>query len=185
MIDGKNLVKDETNCYNCGCNLKPVCPDYEGNKMQLRVQRLHDEAKLPVRAHPTDAGMDLFFCPAPQDNIPKQIESIFPHGLAVLPTGLKMEVPEGYMLEIKNKSGIASKRGLIVGACVVDRGYTGEIFVNLHNPSDRTQTLHAGDKIAQAVLVKINTEVQLVEAESIYDDETSRGEGALGSTGDR
>ncbi len=89
------------------------------------------------------------------------------------------------MLEIKNKSGIASKRGLIVGACVVDRGYTGEIFVNLHNPSDRTQTLHAGDKIAQAVFVKIETNVKLVESDSIYDDETSRGEGALGSTGDR
>ncbi len=89
------------------------------------------------------------------------------------------------MLEIKNKSGIASKRGLIVGACVVDRGYTGEIFVNLHNPSDRTQTLHAGDKIAQAVFVKIETSVKLVESDSIYDDETSRGDGALGSTGDR
>ena len=89
------------------------------------------------------------------------------------------------MLEIKNKSGIASKRGLVVGACVVDRGYTGEIFVNLHNPSDRTQTLHAGDKIAQAVFVKITTDVQLVESDSIYDDETSRGDGALGSTGDR
>jgi len=89
------------------------------------------------------------------------------------------------MLEIKNKSGIASKRGLVVGACVVDRGYTGEIFVNLHNPSDRTQTLHAGDKIAQAVFVKIETSVRLVESDSIYDDETSRGEGALGSTGDR
>ena len=89
------------------------------------------------------------------------------------------------MLEIKNKSGIASKRGLVVGACVVDRGYTGEIFVNLHNPSDRTQTLHAGDKIAQAVFVKIETNVKLVESDSIYDDETSRGEGALGSTGDR
>ena len=89
------------------------------------------------------------------------------------------------MLEIKNKSGIASKRGLVVGACVVDRGYTGEIFVNLHNPSDRTQTLHAGDKIAQAVFVKIETSVRLVESDSIYDDETSRGDGALGSTGDR
>ena len=89
------------------------------------------------------------------------------------------------MLEIKNKSGIASKRGLVVGACVVDRGYTGEIFVNLHNPSDRTQTLHAGDKIAQAVFVKIETNVKLVESDTIYDDETSRGEGALGSTGDR
>ena len=89
------------------------------------------------------------------------------------------------MLEIKNKSGIASKRGLLVGACVVDRGYTGEIFVNLHNPSDRTQTLHAGDKIAQAVFVKIETNVKLVDSDNIYDDETSRGDGALGSTGDR
>ena len=89
------------------------------------------------------------------------------------------------MLEIKNKSGIAFKRGLIVGACVVDRGYTGEIFVNLHNPSDRTQTLHAGDKIAQAIFVKINTDINLVVSDHIYDEETTRGEGALGSTGDR
>ena len=185
MIDGKELMKNETDCYNCGCNLKPVCPDYQGNEMKVRVQRLHENAKLPVRAHPTDAGMDLFFCPAPQDDIPKQIESVLPHGSSLFPTGLKIEVPEGYMLEIKNKSGISSKRGLIVGACVVDRGYTGEIFVNLHNPSDRTQTLHAGDKIAQAVFVKITTDVQLVESDSIYDDETSRGDGALGSTGDR
>ncbi len=153
--------------------------------MKVRVQRLHENAKLPVRAHPTDAGMDLFFCPAPRGDIPKQIESVLPHGSSLLPTGLKIEVPEGYMLEIKNKSGISSKRGLIVGACVVDRGYTGEIFVNLHNPSDRTQTLHAGDKIAQAVFVKITTDVQLVESDNIYDDETSRGDGALGSTGDR
>ena len=94
MIDGKKLVKNETNCYNCGCNLKPVCPDYEGDKMQLRVQRLHDEAKLPVRAHPTDAGMDLFFCPEPQDNIPKQVESVLPHGSSLFPTGLKIEAPE-------------------------------------------------------------------------------------------
>jgi len=185
MIDGKELLKNESECYNCGCNLKEVCPEYEGNKMQVRVQRLHEGAKMPVRAHATDAGMDLFFCPPPNDMIPSQIESIFPHGLAVLPTGLKIEVPEGYMLEIKNKSGIASKRGLLVGACVVDRGYTGEIFVNLHNPSDRCQTLHAGDKIAQAVFVKITTDLVLVEAESIYDSETSRGDGALGSTGDK
>ena len=185
MIDGKELLKNESECYNCGCNLKEVCPDYEGNKMQVRVQRLHEGAKMPVRAHATDAGMDLFFCPPPNDMIPSQIESIFPHGLAVLPTGLKIEVPEGYMLEIKNKSGIASKRGLLVGACVVDRGYTGEIFVNLHNPSDRCQTLHAGDKIAQAVFVNITTDLVLVEAESIYDSETSRGDGALGSTGDK
>ena len=184
MIDGKELVKGEENCYNCGCNLKPVCPGYEKPKMKVRVQKLHDNAKLPVRAHPTDAGMDLFFCPAPRDDIPKQIESVLPHGSSLFPTGLKIEVPEGYMLEIKNKSGIASKRGLLVGACVVDRGYTGEIFVNLHNPSDRTQTIHAGQKIAQAVFVKIREDIEIIESENIYDKETSRGDGALGSTGE-
>ena len=184
MIDGKDLVKGEQNCYNCGCNLKPVCPGYEKPKMKIRAQKLHENAKLPVRAHPTDAGMDLFFCPAPRDDIPKQIESVLPHGSSLFPTGLKIEVPEGYMLEIKNKSGISSKRGLLVGACVVDRGYTGEIFVNLHNPSDRTQTIHAGQKIAQAVFVKIREDIEIVESENIYDKETNRGDGALGSTGE-
>ena len=185
MTDKVILVERKEECYNCGCNLKKVCPGYEEETPQVRVQKLHEEAKMPVRAHATDAGMDLFFCPPPNNLIPNQSESITPHGSSVLPTGLKIEVPEGYMLEIKNKSGIASKRGLLVGACVVDRGYTGEIFVNLHNPSDRCQTLHAGDKIAQAVFVKITTDLVLVEAESIYDSETSRGDGALGSTGDK
>ena len=108
MTNKNKLTKDKEDCYNCGCNSKPICPDYEGNKMKVRVQRLHENAKLPVRAHPTDAGMDLFFCPAPRDDIPKQIESVLPHGSSLFPTGLKIEVPEGYMLEIKNKSGISS-----------------------------------------------------------------------------
>ena len=185
MIDGKKLIKGELECYNCGCNLKPVCADYERAFTELRVQLLHENAKMPERAHPTDAGMDLFFCPPPNPDLPKQIESVPPFSNSLFPTGVKIEVPEGYMLEIKNKSGIAARRGLLVGACVVDRGYTGEIFVNLHNINHRTQTFHAGDKIAQAVLVKITTDVELVEAENIYDDETSRGSGALGSTGNK
>ena len=189
MIDGKDLVKDQKECFGCGCNLKPACPGYWDNKeeckMKVRVQKVHENAKMPVRAHPTDAGMDLFFCPPPRAELDSQIETVLPFGSSVIPTGLKIEVPEGYMLEIKNKSGIASKRGLLVGACVVDRGYTGEIFVNLHNVTHRNQTLHEGDKIAQAVFVKITTDVELVESETIYDDETSRGDGALGSTGDR
>ena len=153
--------------------------------MKVRVQRLHENAKMPLRAHATDAGMDLFFCPTPKPELTSQVETVLPFGSSVIPTGLKIEVPEGYMLEIKNKSGIASKRGLIVGACVVDRGYTGEIFVNLHNVTHRNQTLHDGDKIAQAVFVKVETNVRLVETDHIYDEDTTRGDGALGSTGDR
>ena len=153
--------------------------------MKLKFYKVRPDAKIPIRVHSLDAGMDLFFCPPPNPDLPKRIESVPPFGNSVFPTGVKIEVPEGDMLEIKNKSGIASKRGLLVGACVVDRGYTGEIFVNLHNINHRSQTFHAGDKIAQAVLVKISTDVELVEAENIYDEETSRGEGALGSTGNK
>ena len=191
MNDQTNLFNVADECYDCGCDLKPACPGYwdekkeENNKMRVRVQRVHENAKLPKRAHEDDAGMDLFFCPPPKPELDSQIETVLPFGSSVLPTGLKIEVPKGYMLEIKNKSGIASKRGLIVGACVVDRGYTGEIFVNLHNITHRNQTLHEGDKIAQAVFVKVRTDIELIDSDHIYDDETSRGEGALGSTGDR
>jgi dUTP pyrophosphatase len=157
----------------------------DNTTIQVRVQRLHEKSKMPRRAHPTDAGMDLFYCPSPQPEIPGQIETILPHGTSVLPTGLKIEVPEGYMLEIKNKSGIASKLGLLVGACVVDRGYTGEIFVNLHNVTQRNQIIREGAKIAQGVFVKIPTQVSLIESDVIYDFETARGDGSLGSTGDR
>jgi len=180
-----NLFNVSDECYDCGCDLKPACNERRENAMEVRVERLHENAKMPVRAHPTDAGMDLFYCPTPKPEIGAQVETVLPFGSAVIPTGLKIEVPEGYMLEIKNKSGIASKRGLLVGACVVDRGYTGEIFVNLHNVTHRNQTIHDGDKIAQAVFVKITTDVVLVESDNIYDDTTSRGAGALGSTGDR
>lgn len=155
------------------------------DKVCVRVQKLHEGSKMPARAHSADAGMDLFYCPPPKEEIPNQIETVLPHGTSILPTGLKIEVPTGYMLEIKNKSGIASKRGLLVGACVVDLGYTGEIFVNLHNVTQRNQIIKAGDKIAQAVFVKIPTQVILVESDTIYDSETERGDGALGSTGDR
>ena len=148
--------------------------------MMLEYSRVRKGVHPPERANPSDAGLDLFFNPEDGDSI-----TIEPGTSAVLPTGCRFGVPHGYMLEIKNKSGIASKRGLLVGACVVDRGYTGEVFVNIHNPSDRTQTIHAGDKIAQAVFVKITTDISLIESEYIYDEGTSRGAGALGSTGDR
>ena len=114
MNDQSNLFKADDQCYDCGCDLKPACADREGNKMRVRVQRVHENAKMPVRAHKTDAGMDLFFCPPPKPELDSQIETVLPFGSSVIPTGLKIEVPEGYMLEIKNKSGIASKRGLIV-----------------------------------------------------------------------
>jgi len=147
--------------------------------MKAKVYKIRNDAKLPERAHDSDAGMDFFFCPEDDRDV-----CIEPGQSAVLETGMKVEVPEGCMLQIMNKSGIASRRSLITGACVVDRGYDGEIFINLHNVGSETQTIKVGQKTAQGVFVRIESPV-LVEVEKgdIYGYHTPRGAGGFGSTG--
>jgi len=148
--------------------------------MKLKVFKMRENAKLPVRAHTTDAGMDFFF--APKDNAPLLVH---PGRSCLLETGVKVEVPEGHMLQIMNKSGIASKRSIVTGACVVDRGYDGEIFVNLHNIGRETQICEPGTKIAQGVFVRISTPSLLeIGEDNIYATGTDRGTGGFGSTGD-
>lgn len=148
---------------------------------KVRVYRTRPKAKLPERAHSTDAGMDFFFSPV--EGVSARIK---PGQSVLLETGIKMQVPPDCMLQIMNKSGIASKRHLITGACVVDEGYTGEIFVNLHNIGTEIEFVEPGQKIAQGVFVRIEKPLLLeVEDGNIYEDETARGSGALGSTGDR
>ena len=90
------------------------------------------------------------------------------------------------MLQIMNRSSIAAKRSLVVGAQVVDAGYNGEVFINLHNIGQYSQTIKPGERIAQAVLIPV-VHVNPVEYE--WDDlysqvrvHSSRGDGALGST---
>jgi len=87
------------------------------------------------------------------------------------------------MLEIKNKSGIAHKQKLIVGACVVDPGYTGEIFVNLHNIGGSTKIIQQGQKVAQAVLVPVVACGIEETSDDPSDTKTSRSAGGFGSTG--
>ena len=154
--------------------------------MLLKIARTHNMAKLPSRANPSDAGTDVFYCPK-QDPYNFKHVDLDPGDSVVLPTGLKVEVPHGYMLEVKNRSGMAAKKSLVVGACVVDSGYSGEIFVNLHNIGNTKKTVEVGDKIAQLVLIPV---VQWrcfpVDEERLYNDPltiSSRGDGALGSTG--
>ena len=97
-----------------------------------------------------------------------------------------MEVPYGYMLEIKNKSGLAHKRQLLVGACVVDPGYNGELYVNLHNIGQKTQIIGSGEKIAQAILIPIvHCKVEEVKTDEFLNFHSERGDGGFGSTGDK
>jgi dUTP pyrophosphatase len=142
----------------------------------------HCEHK-PVRANPSDAGLDLRFNPV---NGGTQI--LAAGQSAILPTGLKFGVPHSYMIQIMNRSGNAAKKQLMVGACVVDSGYNGEVFVNLHNIGSKPQTINPGDKIAQAVVIPI-VPVRFVETknDNLYEwapiTISNRGDGALGSTG--
>ena len=156
--------------------------------MNLKFYRLRTSAKLPVRAHRTDAGMDLFYCP--NGNRGVSMEGNGDYWLSakssnLISTGLKTEIPEGYMLEIKNKSGIASKRQLVVGACVVVLVYDDGVHGDLHNIGVETQVIKPGDKIAQAVLVPIVHCGIEETTEDNLNNGSSRGDGGFGSTGDR
>ena len=147
---------------------------------QVNVFKVRETAKIPQRAHPTDAGIDFYYCPEHPTLL-----GIEPGQSVLLPTGIKMEVPSTCMLQIMNKSGIASKKSLVTGACVVDSGYDGEIFVNLHNIGKNNAVIAEGDKMAQAVLIPIVTPaIEISEEDNIYGKVTSRGDGCLGSTGE-
>ena len=153
--------------------------------MILQYHMLRGSKFPPVRANPSDAGLDLRWTPTEAAVTLLRIE---PGESALVPTGCTFGIPHGYMMEIKNKSGVAHKRHLLVGACVVDSGYEGEVFVNLHNIGRETQLLEPGDKIAQAVVVPV-VAARFVASESpdIYEwypiTISNRGTGALGSTG--
>ena len=151
--------------------------------MILRYEKTRLGVKAPSRSNPSDAGLDVFYCPENDSG------AIFigPTATAVLPTGLRFEVPHGFMLEVKNRSSMAAKKQLLVGACVIDPGYSGEVFINLHNVGMEPQTINVGDKIAQLVLLPVyHFQCQEEPSGTIYNRPvciSNRGEGGFGSTG--
>ena len=155
--------------------------------MNIKVYRMRPKAKLPLRAHLMDAGMDLFYCPDGEKKLYDSTDFFIPPKESrLIPTGIKVEIPYGFMLEIKNKSGVAYKRQLLVGACVIDPGYNGEVYINLHNIGFETQVIEPGDKIAQALLIPIiHCGIEEVPTDEFLNFHSKRGEGGFGSTGER
>ena len=148
--------------------------------MKTRIKKLRANTKLPTRAYADDAGLDFYYCPEEEKEI-----TVRPMGNAIIPTGFSIEVPNGFMLVVKNKSVVAAKRQLIVGSCVIDRGYTGEVFVNLNNVGTAAQVIQPGQKIAQGVFVKIaQPELVIIESSENLYETSERQDGSLGSTGD-
>jgi dUTP pyrophosphatase len=142
----------------------------------LGVELVHEDAKIPSYAYPSDSGFDLR----------STIEiGIPPFGRALIPTGIKLSIPEEYEIQVRPKSGLALNQGLTVlnTPGTVDSGYVGEIKVIVFNTSNETVTVSKGMKIAQAVLCPVvcGKYVSLELTNKVEDKD--RGDKGFGSTG--
>lgn len=134
----------------------------------MKVAKLQEDAKLPTRKNPTDAGIDFY------SNI--DIE-ILPHTYSVVSTGVTVEIPEHCFMLLKPKG----KNNYLVGAGVVDSFYhPGEILIKIFNPTDISVVINKGDSIAQGVLLPIITsDPEEVTAESLKNSSDRSGKGGI------
>ena len=160
----------------------------------MKFSKVRD-VKSPVRGTGKAAGID-FFVP----NFEKGF-TLRPMQDLLIPSGIKMEIPEGYMLMGADKSGVVTSKyaclgaarepkpeaftsAVILGAKIVDEDYQGEIHIHLVNVGNDTVLIKPGMKIAQFILVPVSyEELEEVPEEELFSRSSERGEGALGSTG--
>lgn len=134
--------------------------------------------KTPTRGTEKSAGID-FFIPNNFVEVTLRVGET-----VVIQSGIKVKVPRGFALISFNKSGVALKMGLQIGACVIDEDYQGEIHIHLTKISGAAITLEPGMKIAQFILLPIfYDKIESVDILDLYPDVSERGEGAFGSTG--
>lgn len=135
---------------------------------------LDENAILPTRAHPYDAGLDLY---APLD---MATETISPWGCSVtIDTGVHMAIPQHFCGLVKSKSGLMVSHKILTDG-TIDSGYTGSICVTLFNNGEKSYTVKPGDKIAQLVIVPCCLPpLEVVD----YLEHTDRGNNGFGSTG--
>lgn len=138
--------------------------------MKLLVKKCRVEVKLPTRAHHDDAGIDLYACGN---------HTVEPHQTVSIPLGIAMEIAEGYVGLIWDKSSVGSKGIKTLGG-VIDAGYRGEVSVVVNNMNNTAYTFEHGHKVAQMLIQKVDFP-EIVETEELSD--SHRGVGGFGSTG--
>ncbi len=145
----------------------------------LKIAKVRS-VKTPTRGTAGSAGID-FYVP---DGYPQEDCEILSGERFFIPSGIKANVPEGFALIAMNKSGVSLKKNLMVGACVVDSDYQGEIHLHLINVGQDNVEICPGDKLVQFLLVPVDHgPVELVSEEDLYASTTDRGTGGFGSTG--
>lgn len=142
---------------------------------EFKVYLEHEFARLPAKAHASDAGWDLCAC--------EHVE-IAPKQWKLVGTGLKFVIPDGWEMQIRPRSGLAAKKGVTVlnTPGTIDQEYRGEVKVILYNAGEYPFEVHPGDKIAQAVLAPVYA-ASMIEIDEMPSEGTTRGAGGFGSTG--
>jgi dUTP pyrophosphatase len=141
----------------------------------IKFKQLNPDAQLPIYAHPGDAGADLV---AAEDCILQPLER------KAISTGLSVEIPIGFEIQVRPRSGLALKHGITVlnSPGTIDAGYRGEIKVILINLGTAAFEITKGQRIAQMVVAPVvSAEFQAV----VELADSQRGEGGFGSTGNR
>ncbi len=143
-------------------------------EITLKIEKLPHCAGLPEYKTEGAAGMDLMA--ANTDPV-----TLKPLERALIPTGIKIELPHGYEAQIRPRSGLAIKSGITLSNCVgtIDEDYRGEVCVGLINLSNEEFTVKRGDRIAQMLIASVvRADIKIAEL-----TETTRGAGGFGSTG--
>lgn len=142
--------------------------------IEVRVRRVHPEARIPVYQSDDAAGADLHACISDLMTVPA-------FGVMLVPTGLAFEIPPGYQGEVRARSGLALKEGLFVlnGPGTIDSDYRGELKVILANFNAEPRTVRPFDRIAQLIIMPV------IRARFLESDlsPTTRHQGGFGSTG--
>ena len=141
--------------------------------MEVKVKKIHEDAKIPAYAHEGDSGMDLY-------SVEETV--LQPNETKLVKTGLQIAVPKGFEAQVRPKSGLAAKFGITVlnTPGTVDSGYRGEVMVILINHGKEEYKIEKGKKIAQMVIAKVE-EAKVEVVENL--DDTTRKDGGFGSTG--
>jgi len=144
--------------------------------IKVKFVKVREGAKAPERGSKFAAGYDL------SAYLPLEKISLYPGEVLKVPSGLAVEIPEGYFGGIYARSGLSTKQGLKPANCtgIVDSDYRGEIIVALHNDSRDIRTIEHGQRIAQLV-IQPYLNVEFEEADNLED--TERGDGGFGSSG--
>lgn len=140
--------------------------------VDVKVQKIHEDAIIPEYAHVTDAGADIY---AIED------VAVKPHTTVLVKTGLKVAIPTGYEIQIRPRSGMSLKTSMRVANTpgTIDAGYRGEVCVIMENTGNLTYNIAKGDRVAQMVIMPVPM-INWIETNEL--DDTDRGEGGFGST---